>query len=146
MEEAGTTRFSPKQNEAIALLARGCTYDQAAEGASVNKYTVAKWMKSPDFRAAVDLVSQKAIAKREKTIEAKMSQLELKALETLEDLMKNATKDADRINAAKAVLAHQNGRKVESSASDVVNFLGMSLPGSPKMENMITGDVANADD
>jgi len=146
MEEAeNTTRFSPKQHEAIALLARGNTMEQAAQGAGVGIATIARWRKLPEFMQAVEQFSQKSIARREASIDAKMSKLELKALETLEELMNGAAKDADRINAAKAVLAHQNSRKMESNSGVMVNFAGLQFLGSPSPDDIVTGDVANAD-
>ena len=148
MEEAGnnTSHFTPKQHEAIALLARGNTQECTAETVGVARQTIATWMKKPEFKSAIELYSQKAIARREKSVDAKMSQLELKALETLEVLMDSAVKEADRINAARAVLAHQNSRRHESNNGVLVNFGGLHFLGSPSMNDTVEGDVANADD
>lgn len=147
MQEADNTpRFTPRQQEAISMLARGCTWKQTAETVGVHVDTIASWNRKPGFKQAVDAVCQKSIALREKSIEAKMTQLEIKALETLEELMVNAQKDSDRITAARAVLAHQNGRKMEAETGTMVNFLGMTLPGSPRADAMVTGDVTNAND
>lgn len=147
MEEAEITpRFTPKQNEAIACLARGSKWEDAANAAGVHIQTIARWMRVPEFKQAINDYSQKSIARREKTVEAKMSQLELKALETLEELMQNAEKDSDRIKAAQVVLSHQNSRKTESNNQMLVNFAGLQFLGSPKPDDIVTGDVVNADD
>lgn len=141
-----TSPFTPKQNEAIACLARGGKWEEAARAAGVHVQTIANWMRKPEFKQAIDVYSQKSIARREKSIESKMTQLELKALETLEEIMNNAQKDADRVNAAKAVLAHQNSRKSESNNGLLVNFAGLQFLGSPKPDDIVTGDVVNADE
>lgn len=141
-----TSLFSPKQHEAIALLARGNTQECTAQTVGVTRQTVAEWMKKAEFKKAVELYSQKSIARREKSIDAKMSQLELKALETLEELLNTAQKDSDRINAARAVLAHQNSRKSEANNGVLVNFAGLQFLGSPSVNDTVEGDVVNADD
>jgi len=147
MEEAdNTSRFTPKQNEAIALLARGSTQEQAAQGVGVTRQTINGWMKKPDFQLAVDQYSQKSIARREKTVESLMSSLEVEALRTLQELMQNAQKESDRIKAAQVVLSHQNSRKTESNNGLLVNFAGLQFLGSPKPDDIVTGDVVNADD
>ena len=148
MEEADnkTSHFTPKQHEAIALLARGNTQECTAETVGIGTTTLTRWLKKPEFKSAIELYSQKAIARREKSVDAKMSQLELKALETLEEILANAQKDSDRINAARAVLAHQNSRRQESNNGVLVNFGGLHFLGSPSMNDTVEGDVVNADD
>lgn len=146
MEEAETTtRFTPKQNEAIALLARGNTWKQTAEEVGVHIDTIANWNRKPEFKQAVDMYSQKAIARREKTVESMMSSLELEALKTLQELMQNAQKESDRIKAAQTILSHQNSRKTESNNQMLVNFAGLQFLGSPKPDDIVAGDIANAD-
>lgn len=140
-----TPRWTPKQNEAIALLARGTTWQKTADAVGVNIATIANWNRKPEFKQAVDQYSQKSIARREKTVESLMSSLEVEALRTLQDLMQNAQKESDRIKAAQVVLSHQNSRKTESSNQMLVNFAGLQFLGSPKPDDIVTGDVVNED-
>ena len=146
MEEADITpKFTPKQNEAIACLARGSKWEEAANAAGVHIQTIARWMRMPEFKLAINDYSQKSIARREKTVESMMSSLEVEALKTLQELMQNAEKDSDRIKAAQVVLSHRNSRTTEGNNQMLVNFTGMQIPGSPKAEDLVAGDVANAD-
>lgn len=141
-----TPRWTPKQNEAIACLARGGKWEEAARAAGVHIQTISNWMRKPEFKQAIDQYSQKSIARREKTVESLMSSLEVEALRTLQDLMQNAQKESDRIKAAQVVLSHQNSRKTESSNQMLVNFAGLQFLGSPKPDDIVTGDVVNADE
>lgn len=145
-ENGIVTRFKPKQNEAIALLARGTTWQKTAEAVGVNIATIAAWNRKPEFKQAIDQYSQKSIARREKTVESLMSSLEVEALRTLQELMQNAQKESDRIKAAQVVLSHQNSRKTESNNGLLVNFAGLQFLGSPKPDDIVTGDVVNADE
>ena len=147
MEEIeSTVRFTPKQNEAIACLARGNTWKQTSETVGVGMTTIASWCKKPEFKQAIDQYSQKSIARREKTVESMMSSLEVEALKTLQELMQNAEKDSDRIKAAQVVLSHRNSRTTEGNNQMLVNFTGLQFLGSPKSDDIVTGDVVNADE
>jgi hypothetical protein len=43
-----------KQSQAIAVLSKGGTIDQAAEAAGVHRATVIRWKKNPEFSKALD--------------------------------------------------------------------------------------------
>jgi len=136
-------KFNVKQNNAIELFARGFSYRQVAQEVGVSLQTLANWNKLAGFQESVELFRHAYNSKRLKQFDGRMGQLELDAIETLAEIMKDKEqKIPDRLAAARAILAHQNGRKAQSDGQVMVSFSGM--PAIAQAENkFIPGDVGN---
>jgi hypothetical protein len=89
-----------KQLIAISVLARGKNQARASEAANVDPATVHRWMKSPAFLAALDQERTAVRAEARMVLTASVG----KAVDTLLDVMENAERDRDRMDAAKLIM------------------------------------------
>lgn len=142
LEALSGYKFNVKQNNAIELFARGLTYRQVAEEVGVSQQCLANWNKLPGFKESVELFRTAYTSKRLREFDGKMGQLELDAIETLAEIMKDKEqKIPDRLAAARAILAHQNGRKAQNDNQILVSFNGMPAVGAVENQ-VIAGEVA----
>ena len=89
-----------KQRRAILLLASGHSGTETANLVGVSRQTVSGWQSVPNFRTALDALTQEAAqwARQE------LRNLTLEATQVVRSLLKNGTCESVRLRAALAVL------------------------------------------
>lgn len=98
---ANCPAVSPKQAEAVAVLARGGTVNEAAAAAKVDRRTVLRWRQLPAFAEAVRSVVAGAFAEAV----AVLSDASGDASRYLADVARGRARcDGGRVNAARLVL------------------------------------------
>jgi len=95
-------KLSRRQHKAIAFLISSPTYTQGCEKAKINKATLYKWLKNPDFKAELDR-QRDEIADKAFGI---LTQSLTKAVESLVGLLDN-----------------QDDRLKRLTAKDVIDFI-----------------------
>lgn len=83
----------------VAALAAGCTYEAAAEQASVSERTVRRRLDDPAFRKQVDDARAEILGRAV----ARLTSASVRAVETLEALL-GSEMDFARLSAARAIL------------------------------------------
>lgn len=89
-----------KQQKAIAALLSERTARDAARKAGVSEKTLYSWLAGQDFRAAL----RSAESELMDTVTRRLNAGQVKALETLEDLIENGQSETTRLNACLAWL------------------------------------------
>src|ERR1700747_1019534 len=98
-----TPNLSPKQDQVLVLIASGFSATAAAERAGVHRNTVVNWLRSDDFRKALE----RARGEREILYWDQADVLAAEALQALRGLMNDpAAPFHVRFRAAKAMLDH----------------------------------------
>ncbi len=95
-------KLSRRQLKAIPFLVSNPTYTQGCEKAKINKTTLYKWLKNPDFKAALD------------------RQRDEVASEAFGVLTQNLTK---AVESLVGLLDHQDDRLKRLTAKDVIDFI-----------------------
>lgn len=85
----------------VAALGSGASYQRAAEIAGVGKATVTRRMGTAGFRARVDALRRDHVRR----VEIRLGELSGQAIDTLEELLSESDAPAQKLGAAKAILA-----------------------------------------
>ena len=95
------SKLSRKQEAAIVALVSQPTIKDAANAAGVNEATIFRWLQLKEFQEAYRVVRRESV----KQAVARLQQATSQAVDTLSDVMSNATTfPAARVSAAKAIL------------------------------------------
>jgi len=89
-----------KQEKAILLLLQNKTIEEIANQLRISKRTVYKWLQREDFKQRFAEVRQELFAEALEQLKV----LTKEAINTLEDILKNGTKETSRVTASKTVL------------------------------------------
>jgi hypothetical protein len=91
-----------RQTRAIHALLTGVSVDKAAKDAHIGKTTLYRWLKDDTFRAAHQVAQQRS----QGWIQHRLRHLTAKAVQTLEDILEDATLPAStKVEAARVVLS-----------------------------------------
>jgi len=94
-----TAVLRPKQQRAVLALLRERTVSEAAAAAGVGERTLYKWLKLPEFKAALADASRALFADAIDKLRAEAPE----AVETIRELRVSAQTDSVRLRAALAV-------------------------------------------
>ena len=89
-----------KQEKAILLLLQNKTIEEIASQLCISKRTVYKWLQREDFKQRFAEVRQELFTEALEQLKV----LTREAIATLEDILKNGTKETSRVTASKTVL------------------------------------------
>jgi transposase len=92
--------LTSKQEKAIILLLQNKNVDEIAETLRVSRSTIYKWLERQDFKQRFAEVRQELFAEALEQLKV----LTREAIATLEDILKNGTKETSRVTASKTVL------------------------------------------
>jgi transposase len=92
--------LTSKQEKAIILLLQNKNVDEIAETLRVSRSTIYKWLERQDFKQRFAEVRQELFAEALEQLKV----LTKEAINTLEDILKNGTKETSRVTASKTVL------------------------------------------
>src|SRR5262249_48069203 len=93
-------KLSRKQDEAIAALLPHSTLASAAKAAGIGEKTLWRWLRLESFQKAYGQARREAVSRAV----ARLHQVTVQAVETLESVMKQNDSPAARVNAARTVL------------------------------------------
>ena len=100
-EETDLKDLTPKQTEALPLLAAGKTGVQVAEAVDVNPATVSQWLNhDPNFVEALDRLRWESL----RTAQAELESTATEAVTELRKLVTDAKSEQVRLRAAEFVL------------------------------------------
>lgn len=125
--------FSAKQELAISLFGQGKTWNEVSEIVGISLPTISRWRNTlPGFKEKVRMLQMQNNSVILANLEDSMCAAENKAIIYLTSLLEDdGAKTSDRINAAKALLSHQNSRKAHEDGQVIVAFEDAPLPGVP---------------
>jgi len=89
-----------RQEKAIILLLQNKNLDEVAKTLRVSRSTIYKWLERQDFK-------EKFAEARQQVFNESLEELKTltkEAIATLEDILKNGTKETSRVTASKTVL------------------------------------------
>lgn len=89
-----------KQEKAILFLLENKTIEEIASLLKVSRKTIYRWLQSEEFKRRFKQARQEVF---NEALE-RLKLLSRQAIETLEDIIKNGTKEASRVTASKTVL------------------------------------------
>ena len=91
------------KEKAALLIATGLTATEAARQLGVNRATVGRWQKTPEFQDALDRLRHEA----REAVFASFRHLASKSFDALAEIINNPNAaDCDRIKAAELILNH----------------------------------------
>ncbi len=99
-------RLSPKKQKAIAALLAQGSIRGAASAVGISERQMARWLKQPDFQAALQTASEEALSA---TVRA-LNDASLSAVLVLRSILENPNVSASsRVRAGTALLSHVLG-------------------------------------
>lgn len=107
LQRSTGNQLTPAQHTVAARLANGCTHEEAAECAGVDRTTIYNWKDNPAFLALIRRYRREVI---EQTI-GMMSRYAVDAACVLHRLMNHSKLDPVRLGAAKAII--ENARTLQ---------------------------------
>jgi transposase len=93
-------RLTHKQERAITLLLQNKSTEEIASELRVNQSTVYRWLKQDAFKERFNEVRQELFNEALNSLKTLTKQ----AIDTLDDILKNGTKETSRVTASKTVL------------------------------------------
>ena len=134
-DERIADRFSHKQRLAIELLGRGdLKNSEIAKAVGVSYNTLLRWGKDTDFQNEVALYESRRGSEAREKMMAKLDAAEAESIDVLIDIMRNSTKDSDKLKAALALIDTKKKLNGDVTRSIEVNFQGMPAPVMPVHE------------
>jgi len=88
--------LTPKQIKALPLLAIGCSASEVSGKVNVSQVQISEWKRNPKFMTALDIVRRNAL----RDAESALTGLAMKAVQTLHELLNNASSEQTKLRAA----------------------------------------------
>jgi transposase-like protein len=89
-----------KQEKAIMLLLQNKKIEEVAQELKISQVTLYRWLKQENFKERFNEVRQELFNEALNSLKTLTKQ----AIDTLEDILKNGTKETSRVTASKTVL------------------------------------------
>ena len=111
-------KLSRRQLRAIPFLVSSPTYTQGCEKAKINKTTLYKWLKAPDFKAELDRQRDEIAAEAFGVLAQSLT----RAVETLVGLLDNKDDRIKRLTAKDVIdfiIRHQENEDLDKRLTEV---------------------------
>jgi hypothetical protein len=105
-----------RRQQAVLLLASGCTSSLLVQELKIDRATLAKWQKRPEFEAFVNQLLEHGRA----AAQAKIITLSTKAANTLEKLLDSGNEQI-RLATASEIMRHLSEVKIGPSRAEAIN-------------------------
>jgi len=92
--------LSHKQEKAIMLLLQNKKIEEVAQELKISQVTLYRWLKQDAFKERFNEVRQELFTEALNSLKTLTKQ----AIDTLDDILKNGTKETSRVTASKTVL------------------------------------------
>ena len=120
--EAEEEKLTSQQQKALELLGTGKTITEVASSLDLNRTTIWRWTKKPEFQASMNTL----IAEAREEVQQSLIALQEKAIETLKDCL-SSSNDMVRLKTALSVLDKASAVKRGPTSSHSLRQMEVSF-------------------
>ena len=120
--EAEELKLTSQQQKALELLSTGKTITEVASSLDLNRTTIWRWTKNPEFQASLNTL----IAEARVEVQQSLIALQEKAIETLKDCL-SSSNDMVRLKTALSVLDKASAIKKGPTSAQSIRLMEVSF-------------------